>query len=588
MARRRREVQPDTGETLQADALPGSQPQGTLTLRGSADALKKQLSGGESEKDTTEKAPPGNGHDVEKNKFVEMLRNPKFIIRVKRTTPREHMNVKTNIEVWQAELPLSYQEIQEEITKSAQGGKYRVAIIDPSSNNTVAADTFEVDGDPFIPETDMSQEEADRVFMRGQPKSAAELTEDALERKARLTAKQIEVESYEEQLADARERRKQGGKQTPQDNSRVDELERRLTEAKHQAELEARDRKHADELRELKALIAANAKPAAPAGPSETALILAQMQKSQEAADKRFEALQKQMQDDKMSTLIESVNSIKNKPQPQSNMLEMAETMLKLNKMINGVRGDDDDDDDDDKDDDRPWWERAIDKLGGKFGDKFLEKLMEKFSGMEEKGQDVTREEFMKNMNDEAQRIADEAVSKAQAGQHRLPPPPPAAPLPPPPPASGAPAPAIPLPPPPPAAPAPQANPAAPEAPRKYTLEEEILIRVTGVLEILVREMELRPNEYHWNYEGCFMSLPEAILEKVCAAPDPATMIDAFAIEHINPEKLAEIKAKISGTPRIMAWLTTGHQDLKEWFAEKLKDPTFDPFDVDDEPGEEG
>jgi hypothetical protein len=535
------------------------------------------------------KEKDSNGHDEEKNRFVEALRGSKYLIRVKRMTPREFNNQRTNVEVWQAELPLGYQEIQDEVAKEYGGGKYRVAVIDPASNNTIAADTFVVDGDPIVPEIEVSLEDQERVFMHGRPKSAADLTEEGLERRARVSAKMLEVEALEGQLEEARKRRSGGEKQAPQDNSRVDEIERKLTEAKHQAELENRERKHAEEIRELKALIVANAKPAAPAGPSETALILAQMQKSQEAADKRFEALQKQMQDDKMSTLIESVNSIKNKPQPQSNMLEMAETMLKLNKMINGVRDDGDDDDDDDKDDDRPWWERAIDKLGGKFGDKFLEKLMEKFSGMEEKGQDVTREEFMKNMNDEAQRIADEAVAKAQGSQHRLPPPPPpAAPLPPPPPASGAPAPAIPLPPPPPAAPAPQANPAAPEAPRKYTLEEEILIRVTGVLEILVREMELRPNEYHWNYEGCFMSLPEAILEKVCAASDPATMIDAFAIEHINPEKLAEIKAKISGTPRIMAWLTTGHQELKEWFAEKLKDPTFDPFDVDEEPGEEG
>lgn len=589
MARRRREAPAETAPGAdQTPAAEGPGPQATLTVRGSAESVKRQL-GMASETKPEPKEKDSNGHDEEKNRFVEALRGSKYLIRVKRMTPREFNNQRTNVEVWQAELPLGYQEIQDEVAKEYGGGKYRVAVIDPASNNTIAADTFVVDGDPIVPEIEVSLEDQERVFMHGRPKSAADLTEEGLERRARVSAKMLEVEALEGQLEEARKRRSGGEKQAPQDNSRVDEIERKLTEAKHQAELENRERKHAEEIRELKALIVANAKPAAPAGPSETALILAQMQKSQEAADKRFEALQKQMQDDKMSTLIESVNSIKNKPQPQSNMLEMAETMLKLNKMINGVRDDGDDDDDDDKDDDRPWWERAIDKLGGKFGDKFLEKLMEKFSGMEEKGQDVTREEFMKNMNDEAQRIADEAVAKAQGSQHRLPPPPPpAAPLPPPPPASGAPAPAIPLPPPPPAAPAPQANPAAPEAPRKYTLEEEILIRVTGVLEILVREMELRPNEYHWNYEGCFMSLPEAILEKVCAASDPATMIDAFAIEHINPEKLAEIKAKISGTPRIMAWLTTGHQELKEWFAEKLKDPTFDPFDVDEEPGEEG
>ena len=585
MVRRRREVQPDTGETLATDAAPGSQPQGTLTLRGSADALKKQLTGGKSEKDPEEKPQGGNGQDAEKNKFVELLRNPKFIIRVKRTTPREHMNVKTNVEVWQAELPLSYQEIQDEITKTAQGGKYRVAIVDPSSNNTVAADTFEVDGDPFIPENDMSQEEVDRVFMRGQPKSAADITEEGLERRARVTAKQIEVEAYEEQLREARSRREHGGKHSPQDNSKVDELERRLTEAKHQAELENRDRKHAEEMRELKESIAriANAKPTGAADPM--MILLEQMREDRKQAQVQFTAILTQMKDDKLNTVIDELKTLKNKPTQQTPMLEMAQTMIQMKKLLGwDGGGDDDDDDDDDKEDDRPWYERAIDKLGGKFGDKFLDKLLDKFNGMEEKGQTVTRDEFIKNMNEEAQRIADEAVSRAQRPA-LPPPPPPAAPaLPPPPPAAGAPAPAIPMPPPP---PPPQANPAAAEVPKKFTLEEEILIRVTGVLEILEREMELRPNDYHWNYEGCFLSLPEAILEKVCAAPDPAAMMDAFSLQHINPEKLAEMKAKISGTPRIMAWLTTGHQELKEWFAEKLKDPTFDPFAEDEDAEEE-
>lgn len=140
--------------------------------------------------------------------------------------------------------------------------------------------------------------------------------------------------------------------------------------------------------------------------------------------------------------------------------------------------------------------------------------------------------------------------------------------------------------PPPPPAPAVQPAVAAP-VPGAMTIEQETVVRVAGVLEMVEREMSLRPNQYLWNYEGAYNALPEEVLEKVCAAPDPVTMIDAFAIPNISPEKIAEIKAKISGNPKIAAWLKVGHDELKEWFAEKQKDPKFDPF-ADEEDGEEG
>ncbi len=582
MARRRR-VDPSSPSDVGTQTEPlaeGAPPRIDVRMSGTADQVKRQLG-----VQTEPEAKPENGQDDEKKKFVEALRNPKYVIRVKRMTPREFNGQKTNVEVWTAELPMGYQEIQEEVGKAFGGEKYRVAIVDQQSNTTIAADVFTVDGDPIIPENDATQEEIDRLVMHGTPKSASELTEDALERRARLTAKQIELEAYEEQLHDARKRRESGSKQPAQDNTRVEELERKVAEAKHQAELEARDRKHAEELRELKAMIAQNAKPAKPEGASETAQILAQMQKSQEAADRRFEALQKQMQDDKMNALIEEVK--KSRSGQGGSLLDQAEAILKLKKVFGWGGGDDDEDDEvDDKDDDRPWYERALDKLGGKFGDK----LLEKFTAMEEKGETVGREQFMKEMEAYAAQVAADAAAKQQARQL----PPPAAPVaalpaPPPPPRANPPAavqaPMTSLPPPPPA-PAVQPAVAAP-VPGAMTIEQETVVRVAGVLEMVEREMSLRPNQYLWNYEGAYNALPEEVLEKVCAAPDPVTMIDAFAIPNISPEKIAEIKAKISGNPKIAAWLKVGHDELKEWFAEKQKDPKFDPF-ADEEDGEEG
>lgn len=600
MARRRREATPESNDPAVPMEQPaeGAEPQIDVRMRGTADQVKRQL--GVATEEKPEKKPEGNGHDDEKKKFVEALRNSKYIIRVKRLTPREFNGVKTNVEVWSAELPLAYQEIQDEVRKDCKGGKYRVAVVDPNSNSTVCADVFEVDGDPIVPELDMTQEEQDRIFMQVKPKSAADLTEEGLERRARLTAKQIEVEAYEEQLTEARKRREGGGKQPAQDNTRVDDLERRLTEAKHQAELEARDRKHAEELRDLKASIAQLAQqPKKDEGMSSMTMLLEQMREDRKASDLRFNALMTQMKDEKLNLLMDEVKSIKNKPVTQSqSLLDQAEAILKLKKVF-GWGGDDDDDDEaNDPDDDRPWWEKAIDKLGSKFGDK----IVDKFTAMEEKGEKVDREKFLAEMSQYADQVAAEAAAKHQRPglpapqpQAALNPPLPAPP-PPPRPAVTVPTPqATSLPPPPPPTPTPQqtvptptpAPAPVPEAPPKLTIEQEIVLRVGGVLEILEREIELRPHEYHWNYEGAFCSLPESVLEAVCAAVDPVAMMDAFAIPHISPEKLAEMKAKIGGNPKILAWVKAGHDELRVWLVEKQKDPKFDPFADEEEGGEE-
>lgn len=592
MVRRRREDASDPSDPALPPELQTGEPQIDVRMRGTADAVKKQLGVATDTEKKPEKKPDGNGHDEEKKKFVDVLRNSKYIIRVKRLTPREVNGFQTNVEVWQTELPLSYQEIMDEVAKSYLGGKYRVAVIDPSSNSTVAADTFEVPGDPLLPEG-MSQEEQDRILMRGPEKSPADLTEEGLDRRARTTAKMLEVEALEGQLEEARIRRtKPSEKPFVQDNTRVDDLERRLTEAKHQAEIESRDRKHAEEMRELKALIAQNSKPRQE-GPSEMTLLLQQMQKNQESSDKRFEAMQKQMQDDKLNAVLEEIKAVRNRPAKENGtMLEMADAMLKMKKLF-GWGGDDDDDDDDapDPNDDRPWWERALDK----FGDKVIPKLIEKFDGMEEKGAKVTREDFMKELQAVAKAEEDAAVARAQAriaGQANpgLPapvvtapaaiPPPPNPPVPDafkPPQKPTVPVSELPPPPPPPAAPA------ASAAPAGMTLEQEVALRVSGVLEILSREVELRPNEYLWNYEGVWQSLPEELREKIAAAPDPAAMIDVFRIPAINPELLNELKKKVSENPRIVAWLKVGLDELRDWTAEKQKDASFDPMDEEEE-----
>lgn len=571
---------PEGAATTTAEPQPEPEPQVDVRMRGGAEAVAQRLSRRKHEPASqVQQAEAVEGG--EKKKFLQALKNPRYTFRVKRIYPEDFGGIATNVEVWSSELPLSYQEITERVAQKYQGGKYRVAIF-TQDNELVAADTFKIDGDPAVPEMEASEAERARIFMEGQPKDHSTITEEGLDRRARVSAKLLEVEALEAQLEEARNRReKPKADGSVVRDTRVDDLERRLTEAKHQAELEARDRKHAEEMRELKALIAQNAKPARES--DSMTILLEQMRADRKASDDRFNAMMKQMQDEKMLALLDEVKAIKNKPNQQSSsLLDQAEAILKLKKVF-GWGGDDDDDDDDDAEDTRPWWERALDKLGGKFGDK----LLAKFTDMEDKGQTVDRETFMKEMSGYADQIAAEAAERQRQGlpapakPPALPAPPPAAPvqqLPPPPPAGAAPAAQLPPPPP----PAPQ----APQLQQPLTIEQEITIRVGTVLDMLDREATFRANEYHWNYEGCWMALPDDILEKVCAAADAVGVIDALTTPLLTPEKIAELKTKLTSNPKTAAWFMIGLNELKEWYAEKQKDPTFDPFADDGE--EEG
>jgi len=577
-ARRRRQPIAEEGVETPVEGQPG-ETQVEIKMKGGADDITRRLGAQAPEAPLARVVVQDQA--AEKDAFVKALRNAKYIIRVKRVTPRDFNGVKTNVEVWNSELPLSYQEIQEEVAKTYKGGKYRVAVVDPSSNSTVAADTFEVDGDPFVPETEMTQEEQDRLFLNTRQKSASELSEEDLERSARLTQKQIEFERLRQQLSELKGSQSTG--KSSVNDTRIEALERNLERAKQEAELERRDREHQREIAELKAMIARQATPPQQ-GASDTALMLKQMQAMQASADQRFGDMMKTMQDDKMNALMREVQAIKNKPAAESGgMVETMKSFMIMAKMMGmNVPGSDDDDDEDDVDDKRPWWERALDKLGGKFGDK----LLAKFTDMEEKGEVIDREKFMAEMSQYADQVAADAAARqtnrlpAQTKPPGLPAPPATAPvqqLPPPPPAGGAPATQL-QPPPPPAALVQQNQPA-------LTVEQEVTIRVGTVLDMLDREATFRANEYHWNYEGCWMALPDDLLEKVCAATDGATFVDALTTPLLTPEKIAELKAKLTTNPKTAAWFMIGLNELKEWHQAKQSDPMFDPFADDEEEG---
>jgi hypothetical protein len=532
MSRRRRGESAEVPEQEQQSPV-GEGPQVKVVMSGSADEVADRLKGVATEP-PAEKPRTSRAEEIAESneQFFRDLANANYTVKVKRLRPKMWQGQKLPSEVWASELPLQFDEIKSEVTQLCRGGTYKVAVVDPSTDKMVSAKNFEVEGDPAIEVS--SDAEIERIMMQGGPKDATTTSIEGLDRRAQVTAKMIEVESLEHQLEEARNARN-GGKKNAPDDSKINDLERRMTEAKHQAELEARDRRHAEEMRELKTMIAQNSKPAQ--ADDKIGMLLEQMRTDRKASDDRFNALVLQMKDDKLNAVLDEVKAIKNKPQQQSNLVELANTMLTLKKVFGWDKDDDDDPDDDDPEDDRPWWQKALDKLGDKITPKVIDKIFAKLDGLESSGKNVSKEDFMKINEEEiaahARKVADEEIQRivAQEEEKRrraLPPPAPATTLPPPAPAQAAlPPEAASLPPsaPPPPAPAPAPAPTAQQP--QMSLAQKLCYIAANSVAMIEEELELRPRNYEWNYQ-LWDTLPEELLEKVCTAAGPVEMFDAF------------------------------------------------------------
>lgn len=600
------------GEGTNGDAVPeepistvSSEPQLRVQMTGTADQVKRQLGVG-----TETPAPKPEPVIEDAEKFFALLKNGKYIVRVKRLRPKQWKGVKTAVEVWTSELPLTWEEIKSEVAENAKGGTYKVSVVDPEKSGIVDCRNFEVEGEPHVEPVEMTAEE--KAMFGPQEKDAAQISIDGLNRRAEVTAKMIEVESLEHQLEEARAARVGKGKKgSSEDDGRIIDLERRLTESRHQAELEKRDRQHAEEMKELKALIAQSAKPVQSQGQSEISMLLQQMQKMQESSDKRFGDMMKQMQDDRMSQLVSKIDNLERRPARENGgMLEMAETMLKLRKVFGWGGSGDDDEGEDDENDDRPWWERALDKLGDKLTPKLIDKIFDRLDGLEKGGKSVDKDEFIKTVTAEVKQSEDEIVriaterAIAALPKPKDPEPKPAPKVPqvnvmerkvvgePEPARSTVPAEGRPV----------ETKVEDPKTPlhlvkdpseasvptaEPMPIAKEICFRVCNVIIALERELETRPRQFTWNYDGVWNTLPESVLEKVCLAKTPAEVFDAFKVEGINVADLDKMKEKVVSTPRAAAWMSIGIRELNRWWAKMERDPDFDPADEGEEEQEE-
>jgi len=526
-----------------------------VKVTGTTDSVKEKLG-------MDREAPPANGNG-DKDDFVTALRDPRHTVVVKRIMPRIWEGQRANFEVYREQCPLDLSSIEEDVFSQHGGKRFRVAVIDPEGNRTISARIIENDAPPILP--DMEDDEAiKKLLMAPTQKTVGQISEEMLDRQAKITAKQLEVEQLTSQLEAVRAGRG-GGKKDPQADARITELEKKLTETKHEAEL-AKVRLESDakvaalskQVEGLSQLI--QQKPARGEGGLDSQTLLLQFMKD---SNSRFDSMLAAMRDDKLTAIQRELSQIKNTPQKESGgMLELAETMLRLRKVF-GWQGGGDDDEDEDGEDERPWYE--------KLADRYLPRLFDVISQEKKDGKpEPTKEELIARINAEADRAVQEEMKRRRALA------PPAAPPPLPAPSADAPGPmAVP--------PVPVAAPPEPE--RKIpSLEEEIKLRAGQFMSVLEREIVMRPREWNWTVVA-WGGLPESILEKLVVAPNAAALVAAFD-GMLNPTGLEALKAKLVAEPKMALWVERGMKELREWWAKSQADPDFDPL-AEDETGAE-
>ncbi len=576
---------------------PASQPvTGRATMKvemsGDPDTVRRKMNLNDEEKGGKTQ-DRGSGDAI----FFEALKNPEYKLRVKRRSPSQWQGQDARVIVYEEQCPMVYNSLVEEVTAIAGGRQFLITIYDPSNGKVIAAKDMEVPADPILKKKDSEDEDEVTRMLSEEPPEPDDVDRLAatMGKQVLLAEKHLTLERTQDMLDSLKRKRDRGS--APQDDAQIRRLEQELAEQRHQRELDRQQAIHDKELAEMKASIAMlqNSGPQKGAVDPSIVAILDGMRKSQEAADARMDRWMEQQREDKVDKLLKEVRD-----QRAGGGLGTLGEQIKAVKAIRDIFDGGDGDEDDDSDDKEPkeWWEKLIDHVP---------KIMDKLSEMSKGGKKVTKDEFMKEIDDAAEKATREEIEKLQRQNRPAPLPAPAAPQALPAPAAdqgsvGRPVtkpavtqvaelpPAAPA-----AAPAPEASapaaPAAPEVPimppdaQAAIVEKEILSMATGVVLIIEHELELRKRLYEWNYQGAWQNLPEAMLEKVCTSPDPASMLDALRIQGLPQEVLSKIdgiKARISESPRAAAWIARGHKELQRWWKALEADPDFDPADEDE------
>jgi hypothetical protein len=531
----------------------------TVTLKGTPDEVREHLGSSPESANGDALPPPGAPEGMpaspQKIAYLEALKVPQNTVIVKRISPRNWNDEKTNVEVWRQEAPLDVSTIESEIREEFGGRKYRVAVVNSETNQVVAADTFEIDADPILKQ-DPRDLEYERALMAGQREQEPDVSEAALERQTRLTAKQIEYEQTRQTLESLKSQ-SVGAKTDPRVDARIRDLEQRTTTQESDRRIGELEARHRQELDELKRHIAAQ-QTQKPQG-LEDPLIKMMMEQNRQA-NERFEKLLTQMNDNRMGDIQRQLAEVKNKPQG-NNLLEMAESMLKLKEVFGWGEpegGGDEDEDDEDK----PLLERLADR--------YLPKVFEMIDSEQKKtGREFSKDEIVARINAAADQAAKEEVARRTQQVRQALPAPQAAPVPVP------------------AAPQAAAAPVAPPQRQVPSIEDEVKIRTASVMAVLERELIIRPHGWQWTL-AAWQALPEEMREKLCAPgltpPAAIAVFDGV----VNQEGLEVVKKKLTDDLKASAWMNRGLAELRKWAEALAKDPDFDPTEEGEEEEEEG
>lgn len=552
-------------ESLGSDATPGQEIM-DVRMRGPADKVRRQL-GLEADGKSGLPAPRQSVEATtseQKEEFRRLLQNPKYVAVVRRTDPRKFKGSKCNIEVDRLDLPVSLQSIIDIVSKNYGGGEYRIAILNPDTNTTLAADRFVVEGDPIM-ETDEDLER--EIFGDTPPETPSPIDEvnKVTDQTIEQTAKMIQLEHAKETLDQLRGRK---GARTESRDPKVEILERELAElrksitqrdaeTRHQEQLRAMEDRHAKDMAELRQLLKDQQKPQ---GENELVKIMVANQKS---SDEKFSKLLEQMQNDRLTAMLNEIKELKSAKTGGDfeKQIELFKTFADLAGIDLPGRGGDDGDD-------KEWYEKLIDRIP-----EILETVKGKGG---ERG--VTKEDILK----EVDKLADEAIAKKTTAG-RLPPPPTApAKLPQPPatPPQGSPSASIPadL-----SAPPAPGGPSAASVPPPLTADQELQLRCASVLTMLDRESTFRAKVFDWSYEA-WKQLPEDMLEELAASSELSAGLSVF--DKVVPSPALDgLKKRFLSDEKAKAWANRGFQEIKDWIAKAKLDPNFDP--LGEEEGEE-
>lgn len=590
MTRRRRlDTAPAAAETN-----PATPPAGRATMRvsleGDPDQVRSKMN-----LNQKETAPQTATSEENDKKFFAALENPEYRFRVRRTRPTQWKGRDSRHVVYEEGCPMTYQDIVDEVGKMHGGQHYLLTVFDPANGKTVAGKTFRVDSDPIMKEEEQPESSLEDMLKAEAEPDADEMLDNTMKRQVTQIERQLQLERTQDML-DTLKRKRNTGQNV--DNSQMLALEKQLTDLRHQRDLDMVKAESDKRMALLEEKL--NSRNAAPPTPTDNGLkeVMATMVKMQDESNKRFERLLESQRQDKLDLILQSLNK-QGAGGGLGTLKEQIQTVKTIKDLFDGGSGSDEEVDEEPKE----WYEKLIDQVP---------KILDKLGEMSKGGKKVSKDEFMHELDAAAERATKEEIEKIRREQER-----PAAALPAPVAAAkeperaqvgrpitpahvqglpGTAAGAAPVA----AVVEPVAQPVAtlPDAPPEVaapkvdvpSIEKESLLMVTGVIVAISLEIEMRKNRYQWNYEGAWDNLPEDILERMCKAPDALTMLEALRVEGLHAEivaKLDAVKAKVSGAPRAAVWINRGFKELQRWWAEREKDPEFDPADEDEEQEEE-